>query len=79
LHEALTRLHVLEGRYTKLEAEHEECGKLELARERDRQLAGHLGQGSLADAVRELSKSERVQILEVIAEGEYHLSWTGRS
>jgi hypothetical protein len=69
LHDALTRLHELEGRYARLEAEYARCREGDLAREKDSQLAGHLGRGSLAKAVTNLSKSERVRILGIMAEG----------
>jgi hypothetical protein len=69
LHDALTRLHELEGRYARLEAEYASCREEDLARERDSQLAGDLGRGSLAEAVKRLSKSERVRILCIMAEG----------
>jgi hypothetical protein len=66
LHDALTRLHELEGKY---EAEYARCRNEDLARERDSQLAGDLGRGSLAEAVKSLSKSERVRVLGIMAEG----------
>jgi hypothetical protein len=69
LHDALTRLHELEGRYARLEADYARCREADLAKERDIQLAGHLGKGSLAEAVKSLSKSERVRVLGIMAEG----------
>jgi hypothetical protein len=69
LHDALTRLHELEGRYARLEAEYARCRKEDFAREKDSQLAGDLGRGSLAEAVKSLSKSERVRVLGLMAEG----------
>jgi len=65
----LTRLHELEGKYARLKAEYARCQEGDLARERDSQLAGHLGRDSLAEAVKSLSKSERVRLLGVMAEG----------
>jgi len=59
----------LEGRYARLEAEYARCREEDLARERDSQLAGHLDRGSLAQAVKGLSKVEKLRVLGVIAEG----------
>jgi hypothetical protein len=69
LHDALTRLHDMEGKYARLEAEYARCREADLAKEKDSQLAGDLGRGSLAEAVKSLSKSERVRILGIMAEG----------
>lgn len=69
LHDALTRLHQSEGEYARLEAEYAKCWEADLARESDSQFAGHIGRGSLAEAVKGLSKSERVRLLGVMAEG----------
>jgi hypothetical protein len=72
LHDALTRLHELEGRYARLEAEHARCQESLTAQKRDDGIIGHLRQGGkLAEAVRELSKSERVRILGIMAEGKF--------
>lgn len=69
LHDALTRLNEMEGRYARLESEHARCREADLARERDSQLAVHMGRGSLAEGVQSLSKSERVRVLGLVAEG----------
>jgi hypothetical protein len=70
LHDALTRLHELEGRYARLEAEHARCQESLIAQKRDDGIIGHLRQGGkLAEAMRELSKAERVRILGIMAEG----------
>jgi hypothetical protein len=69
LHDALTRLHDVEGRYARLEAEYAREREADIAREKDSQLAGDLGRGSLAKAVKSLSKSERVLVLGLMAEG----------
>ena len=52
-----------------MEAEHARCQELQVARDRDGQLAGHMPGGDLAEAMKKLSKSERVHILGVMAEG----------
>ena len=71
LHDALTRLHELEGRYARLEAEHARCREMEVARENDDGMVRQLGPGrDLAEAVRKLSKSERVRVLGIMAEGQ---------
>jgi hypothetical protein len=59
----------MEGRYARLEAEYAREREADIAREKDSQLAGHLGRGSLAEAVKNLSKSERMRVLGIMAEG----------
>jgi len=71
LYDALTRLHELEGRYGTLEAEHARCREMEVARERDDGIVRQLGPGrDLEEAVRKFSKSERVRVLGIMAEGQ---------
>jgi hypothetical protein len=61
----------LDERYKRLEEEHARCGEKRAAREREIGIAGELGGGQdLAEAVKRLSKSEKVQMLGIMAEGE---------